>query len=414
MSNGSMGRAVWGIAPLLGAIACSGTVLHDVGDIHSGGRAGANQGGAQDSGGASAGGRAAGEAGEAGAFVAPGGTGGGENGGGSGGGIVEVEAGAAGQGDAPLLCPTCSVVVEDQDVRGVSVSGQRVYWTDYGTTDHLGNYAADGRVLTRDVAGGPVNVVAEGLPGPEEVSVNGEYTYVLVDKRTQPKLPQGVLRIPLAGGTPEELSTSAGTDFVVAPRLIAVPGFQYWVVGGAVYRSANAANAAPETVLTARGVEKIVSDGSTLFFQDSNGVWSVPLTGGEPTELHAFEGMYSSDGYNLAVAGSFLYSLGIPAHPTTDHDYYLVRMPKTGGAWTRLVASDPSWSQLAVDGDRYYAGAFLPSGQTFELTQSSLASPSTRKPLLSYTATRTWSWAVSSVGIFYGNDQGLYLTPPAP
>jgi hypothetical protein len=406
----------WGISPFLAAVACSGKNVNDVGDIDSGGHAGASplQSSAGDG---------AGAAGAPDRMANP--SGGGDAGsmnipeaGSAGGGaagtpdVVETPGRAGGDGGVVFECPTCTVVADEQDVRGVTVSGNRVYWVVDGKYDVLGNYDYDGRLFARDVSGGSQSLIVDGLPGPEEVSVNGDYAYVFVDHRAQQSFPQGLLRIPLAGGAPVEVSTSTVNDVVTLP-LSAAPGYEYWVLNGGLARTANLANAAKEAVLDPRGVEQVTNDGTTLFFRDAKGLWTIPLAGGDPVQIYAYLDSLYPDSFDLSVAGDYLYSLGAPSHYSDDQNYYLVRMPKTGGVWTRLAIVAGNTSALAVDGERLFMGSYPASGDRFNLYQSTLTAPEPSTLLLTYTASRSWSWAISSTGVFYGDDHALYFTPGA-
>ena len=410
-----------GISPLLGALACSGKNINDLGDVNSGGHAGVSgalsfAGEGDDVGIAGAPDPMTEVGGAAGSMTTP--VAGSANGGAAGTpDIVETDGGAAGAAGAAgvvFQCPTCTVVADDQDVRSVTVSGGKVYWVDYGKYDHLGNYDYNGRLFSRDISGGAQTLIVDGLAGPEEVSVSGSYAYVLIDHRTQPNLPQGLLRVPLAGGTPVEISTSSVNDYVTLPRLSAAPGYEFWVLNAGIVRAANAADATKEVVLAPRGVEQITNDGTTLFFRDSKGLWAMPLAGGDPVQLYAYPDSLFPNSFNLVVSGAYLYSLEIPEH-TTDTAHYLIRMPKTGGAWTRLADTEPNLSELAVDGERLFVGGYPYTGDRFNLYQSTLSAPETKQWFLTDTAVRRWSWAVvPSGGVFYGDDHALYFTTGAP
>ncbi|MEO7034992.1 MAG: hypothetical protein ABI548_13870 [Polyangiaceae bacterium] len=423
----------WGLSPLLGALACSGKNVTDVGDINSAGHAG-TAGSHNDVGAAAApdrigeGGDAGapnraggGEGGDAGASNLAGGgdagsmtvsESGGANGGAAGtGGVVETN-GGGGAGGVVFQCSTCAVVVADQDVRSVTVSGDKVYGVAYGRYDNLGNYDYNGQLFARDVSGGAQSLVVDGLPGPEEVSVSGDYAYVFVDHRTQPGLPQGLLRVPLSGGAPVEVSTGPVSD--AASTLSAAPGYEYWVLNAGLVRTANAANAGKEVVLDPRGIVQVTNDGTTLFFRDTTGIWAKPLAGGDLVQIYAYLDPLYADSIGLAVTGSYLYSIGVPDRHSDDPNTYLLRMPKTGGIWTRLaIIVEGNISELAVDGERLFLGGYPGSGDRFNLYQSTLMAPEPSTLLLTYTATRRWSWAISATGIFYGDDHGLYFTPGA-
>jgi len=401
-----------GIAPILGAYACSGKTLHEVGDLNAqkpGGAAGAYVGNAGAWDGGSGGSdidRPDASAGNAGRSDGGNGGAGGDlivpNAGASGETVI-ANAGDGGNGDgADLDCPTCSAITDNQDVRAVVPVGDDVYWLEYGEFDRLGNYSYDGRLWGRNVSSGEQKLIASGLPGPEQLSVNGDFAYVLVSQRTQPKLPHGLLRIPLAGGTPEEVSTSDETDIAGPPGLAVLTGYEYWVFKYGIARVTNVANTAKEVVLPPRYVRQVTSDGTTLFFKDSQGIWSMESADIAPVQLTDDP----DNNIGLVAAGAYLYAL------LNSSKHSLIRMPKTGGPWKVLATYEPSISWLAIDGDRLFIGGY--GDTTFNLYQAQLSAPGSKSRLLSYNASELWPWAISEAGLFYGNNHGLYFTPGAP
>jgi hypothetical protein len=418
MNRNLIGWGLLGIAPLVGAIACSGKNLNDVGEINSGGHAGLS-GSLNAAGNGEAGASdPTNQGGGAGSVSVPHGGAGGE----AGAPIIELpDAGAGGEGgegDAAFTCPTCTVVSDQQNVHGVSVSGGKVYWVDYGKTDHLGNYDNNGRLFARDLSGGAQTLIADGLTRPEELSINGDYAYLVLNRKTQSWAPDHVLRVPLAGGDPATLSTSTVNESAVRHRFSVTAGYEYWISEGGVVRVATTADAQTETVLSARGVQQITNDGTTLFFEGNGGFWSVPLAGGDPVQIYAYEDAFFEDSYYSPTAhGADLYAVRFPSLHADDKNTYLVRIPKTGGIWTRLGTLTPYVSELAIDGDRMFLAGYA-DNNAFNLFQGSLSTPEVQTKLLTSTSidnsSRLRSWAVSSSGVFYGGDLGLYLTPGAP
>jgi hypothetical protein len=409
-----------GIAALVGAMACSGTSLNNVGELNGAGSGGSPAaGGTLGSGNAAGSGDSVGSGNSAGSSeVSPGG-GGAVGAGGTGntspggrGGVAgnhtipADDAGAGGEPDGEgIQCPaaTCALVASDEDIRGVAANDTKVFWIDYGTSDALGNY--DGQLMARDLSGGATTVLASALPGPESVSLSSQYAYMFVDQRTEPAHAIGVIRVPLAGGAAQPLQSLTQPASYSTYRVFAAgSGYEYWNWDGAVYRIAETAGATVETFLEARGVLSIAIAGSAMYFQDTAGIWSVPLAGGTPTS--AFEIDQQSLQLQL-VDTNYLYAR------ETASSFYLTRMPRAGGAWARVANLD-YWSQLELDS----AGHFFidpPTGSHQYILQGSLMAPATLTTLVSKRTAQPWwkAWTLSSVGIFVADSYGLYLTPTA-
>jgi hypothetical protein len=171
MRFGAVKWGVLGVSSLAGAFSCSGKALNEVGDLSSAGQVGSALGGAQSSGGAV---EVAGNVSDdsAGGRIAHGGSVGTEAGGG-GGGVLPPQAGAGGEAGQPEYgCAGCTLVATGQDIRGAATNDQKVLWTDYGTSDELGNYEGNGRLLERSLDGGATSVLASSLGGPEAVALS--------------------------------------------------------------------------------------------------------------------------------------------------------------------------------------------------------------------------------------------------
>jgi hypothetical protein len=384
------------LSPILVALACSGKISREGDDIDSRSTAGAASGGDASAtdyprGGSNFGG-AAGSNPVDGTHVA--GTGG------SKGNDIDVVAGAAGADNdtrPSIDCPSCTIVADDQDVHAVFVAGDQVYWLDYGKYDELGNYSYNGRLLARNISGGAERLIVDALPGPIQLSINGDYAYVLVEQRTEPNFERGLLRIALSGGTPQVISKSSIHDSTSFPSLSAAPSYEYWQLSTGIWRAANSEKAPAEVVSPMHDTFQIVNDDTTLFFKNSKGVWSMPLIGGDPTQIGP------SDSSGLAVSGSYLYSV------EGGNKSFLLRMPKTGGSWTRVARFDRSFNDLAVYGDHLLLFGDSASGTGSELYQARLSAPAKTSWLL----TDIWSfaWAMSDTGVFYGDHHGLHFAP---
>jgi len=385
------------ISPLVVALACSGKISREGENIDSTSTAGAGaaSGGAPATDGPRGGSNFGGSAGSKPVDVNPiAGTGGSKD------TDIDAVAGAAGADNDPkptIECPSCSVVADDQDVHAVFVAGDQVYWLDYGKYDQLDNYSYNGRLLARAVSGGAERLIADALPGPIQLSINGNYAYVLVEQRAEPNFEHGILRIALSGGKPEEISRSSVRDFAYFPTFSAAPSYEYWQLTTGIWRTANTDNGPVELVSTMRNTSQIVSDDTTLFFKDSKGVWSMPLIAADPVQIA------DSNSTGLAASGSYLYSVDGGTKSS------LLRVPKTGGSWTRVARFDRAFNDLAVYGDHLILFGDSASGTGVDLYQARLSAPAKTSWLL----TDIWSnaWALSDSGVFYGDHHGLHFAP---
>jgi hypothetical protein len=400
----------WGLlgsASLLSAFACSGRNLNDVGDLNTaGGAARSSLAGESSTAGAGLGGAL--------------GLGGARDDGGTrsvSGGIGGEEAGAGGEGgdhgpatplpkDGSLVCATCQTVALARDIRGAACNDQKVFWIEYGSNDHFGNNN-DGRLLARDLVGGPTATLADSLPGPEAVALSGTYVYMAADQGVGPDHFQ-VVRVPLAGGAAEIVHTPPTANLWSTWDVFAFgAGSEFWTWGGAVYRLDDTSTAPPETFI-ASGVAAISANVTALYYwgpfnSQMPSVWAKPLAGGEPVQLNAVS-------FGAQVQAGFLYGLD---------GNFLTRMPASGGAWRRVGRGFNY--HLAIDGDAYFTD--LPNYGASDagvrrIMQESFSSFTTNVALAAEQVVdgdgANWkAFANSRVGVFFADARGLYLVPPA-
>lgn len=405
-----------GISTLLSAFACSGRNLNDVGELNSAGGADHSNSGASTLGaaGASAAAPDAGTGDEAGTPSV--------SGGGSG-GRLEVDGGDAGQGgdngaaaplpaDGSLVCRTCKTVALAKNIRGAAANNQKVFWIEYGTNDHFGNYNNDGRLLVRDLAGGAISVLADSLPGPEAVALSGQYVYLAADHGVVGPGQFQVLRVPLGGGAVGIVQTPTHDQLYGTYEVFAFAGgSEFWVWGGAVYRLDDASTAAPETFIAESGpmsgVLRISANSTTLYysslttFESSVTTSAEPLVGGASTQVSSSDHIWLAD-------DQFLYG---------EDGSYLTRMPISGGAWKRVGRGADY--HLAVDGDAYFTDRanYARNPIVRRIMQESFSAVSTNVALASelvVDGSYTWqAFAYSPLGVFFADATGLYLVPPA-
>ncbi|HEX3853877.1 MAG TPA: hypothetical protein VHW01_23095, partial [Polyangiaceae bacterium] len=351
MRFGAVKWGVLGVSSLVGAFSCSGKDLNEVGDLNSGGTGGSSVGGLQSSGGTvddRAGRDGTGTAG----LVAQGGVAGGEVG-----LPPDLQAGAPGAAGQPEYgCANCGLVVDRQDIRGAAANDQKVYWTDYGTKDKLGNYQTNGRLLARGLDGGALSVVADSLAGPEAVGLSAGYAYIALDQRDETDFPSGVIRVPLAGGAPQPVQSLA--QGYAPPGFFTTPDYEYWSSAGGVSRIAATDGAQVESFYPSDGVGEIfgvddtqlyvfaeVSAGS-IGFGTTSSIWTLALTGGGVKNKLA-----NYPGGLLDLQGDYIYGV----ESLDGGANYLTRMPKAGGAWRRVAEAHngTTWQNIAVEGDHY-------------------------------------------------------------
>lgn len=424
----------WGLgtfASLVVAQACSGQSINELGNVNRAGGAGSS--GSESSagkGGNPAGFSGIGDAGAAGSVgpapMAGGASASGGNGGDAGaskGGsdhgagdtgnppqVINGDAGAAGSGpEGELICAKCQVVTEQKSVRGIAVDSQRVFWIDYGTTDDLGNYEDNGRLLARNLEGGAIAVLASALPGPEKIGVSSAYVYLFVSQRSEPGFPNGVLRIPLAGGAPETVVPLPASASAGELPFASAGGYVFLNFSGAIQRVDEVTHPpVVESFVAAQGIDRMSSDGSALYYQTDGAVWAKALDGSSPVKV-AVQG---SEGHFDAVFGEFLYG-----QEQSDR-IYLRRVPKTGGAWKRLMISNSTrgWNHLVVNSDSYVNDEG--SGWQRRIVQYSATNPGKGQILAQenfplYQSGSEWlAFASSRLGIFFSDAEGLYFLPP--
>ena len=410
MSFGAVKWGVFGVSSLLGAFSCSGTELNEVGDLSSSGNGGSSVGGAQSSGG-TLGGRAGGES--SGGRVAQGGVAGTVPGGGAAGIPPEITAGAGGEAGQPAYgCLSCDLVVEGQDIRGADANDQKVYWTDYGTNDKLGNYQTNGRLLARSLDGGAISVVADSLAGPETVGLSTGYAYVALDQRDDADFPSGVIRVPLSGGAPQPLQSLPQN--YIPYGFFTTPDYEYWNSPDGLSRVAQTDGAQVESFFPNTFAQIFAVDDTQLYAfaqvtpenaslgLTTSGIVAFALTGGGVKNKVA-----NYPGGMLDLQGDYIYGIekvdfGGPA--------YLTRVAKTGGAWKRVAEAHNGtrWANIAVAGDHY-----LVDEQTDTLRwifSGTLTAPNTTFDWENYQSSTRWSgWLVTRVGIFFANSAGLQL-----
>lgn len=109
-------------------------------------------------------------------------------------------------------------VPEGVVISGITADGENLYWLNYGTRDHLGNYNNDGALLAYSFQSRVTRTVVAALSGPVDLEVTIAHAYFLEDGG------------PLNGGVAKPIklrrvaSDGRGVEAATSPR--AKPSFR--------------------------------------------------------------------------------------------------------------------------------------------------------------------------------------------
>jgi hypothetical protein len=396
MRHYRIGLVTIGLATVLG---CAGKSLNDVGDLDTGG---AGEGGAGDGSGASAG--TAGATGGGSGGTNGGGTGagsGGTNGGGTSGGAAGGTDGA-GRDIGPCNEGDGCLFEDGTGIRALAADATHLYWVEYGTTDELGNYANDGRLLSRAFDSTDVTTLATDLAGSVGVAVTTTHVYAFVDWFWQDGGERyAIVRVPLAGG---ELQT---VHVDLTPRTYGKCAFSgkcfyayddagYWYRTDGVYEITAASDAAVR--IADEPLELIGVDESHLFYIVDPGsprvpveLWKIPRSDGDA-------GLVTNDAKNArhSLSGEYIYALAGT----------LFRMPKAGGRWTALAQLfvNPGY-ELSIAGDVFYFDAH--PGE-WSLTRGSLSNPEAADVII-HLPSEPEGWVGTPAGAYWTDGSAIYF-----
>jgi hypothetical protein len=395
-------------------VGCAGKNLNHVGDVNDGAGAGGDDSstGAQPS---DTGGQSSGSGGMAGETAGnePGGKG----------PVVDEPGGAGGTGEPEgLVCENCELIAQTPDLRAVWAGGEQLYWIEYGSFDELGNYMDDGRLMAMPFEGGEAAVIASGLQGPIQLGATQDYAYVIVERSSSldgevqltrvsldtgdttllQALPKGLDGGPLPGDNFRPVLDWFWRDFAVGA------GYLFWRSGDTIYRAVEGGATGPEPFLQLQqdaNIELMADDG-LLFVHDDNGVQSVSLTaGGTPTSVWASDTAF--DYFGMTLVEEHIYAI---------QQGYIARMPKTGGAFTRIFQV-PFWGhRLHTDGSTFVGDFGIPEAPADSaLTEGSFVDESSRTlasaPQWQYLGEDHLEWRVwdaTATSVYLGHEGQLY------
>jgi hypothetical protein len=307
------------------------------------------------------------------------------------------------------------------------VNEQKVFWIDHGSSDKLGNYQNDGRLVARPIEGGPLQVLASALPGPYELELTSNYAYMLVDSVGGLK-PFALVRLPLAGGPLETLKSqtipigarATSDSYEYGGDVLATSAsFAYVANDGGIYRVAETAGATLEVALTEYNGTNVIADAAGVYLFSAGGASSeidfMPPTGDQATLFHR---LTTGLGSPLALDASYLYFQEQPVGPCCDNSSYLARVDRTSGATKRVAKMNEAGTFALRDG-RFFGNEPLLNARNGEpladrIFQGSLASPDTVADLVVDAPETLRFMAPSSVGLFFAGKGGVRLAPFLP
>jgi len=356
---------------------------------------------------------------------------------GGGAGEAPEPTGNGGSPEAPSIdsveCQGCELIAEGTTIRDVATDAERVYWVEYGTFDDLGNYEENGRLMAAPLAGGQPVVLADGLGGPTGVETSSSYIYVAVE-RPPGKLGGSLLRIPIGGGTADEIGDLPTEDFGsvfvfdwMERSFVVHEGTAYWLSGYFIYKLPESeAGPGPQVDLRlgTREPEAIFGDASNLYVS-MIGIWKLPYAGPEAlveTPVRDQTSLYSS----FSTDGEYVYALD-SSKASTDSltPSYLIRTPLDAGAWKRVAQYPGKTTHLVLDGSDYFVdpGVFVGDERVgCSIVQGKLGDAEAKTTLVSlpssYLETSEGNcmvpWATSAMSVYVANAGSLYRVARAP
>jgi len=343
---------------LLAACGSSDDASTQVAAAGSGGSAGSDAGAKGGSGGSGTGGQPG-----AGGQAGTGGTGGGDA------GSAGAAGGAAGAGGGSAKTPVVLASKVDRPC-AVAVDDSTVYWANYlgsinkvdkngGTPAELvanassstllldaGNiyYCNSGDIYKVPTGGGTPVVVADLDKGGfcDSIARDATHLYWVYYSYQGTASSGAVMRVPVEGGAPEIVEAVADSLYAVAVDDANV----YWTQPGGL-RSKAKAGGTVNSLASGTGFinAPITRNATDLFFRGSaNALYRLPKAGGAPTKLAANVGLVMT----LAVDSDHLYSTN------NDPGGAVARVPLSGGT-QETIATDPEGVRgLALDATHVY------------------------------------------------------------
>jgi hypothetical protein len=309
-----------------------------------------------------------------------------------------------GAGGKPAAGPESEVfAVGTTDVVGITASATTLYWVERGSSDELGNYQHDGRLVARDFDSEDTRVVAEDLPGPTGLWITTEHALVHVDRVFNDGGLQknALLRIALTGGNYDVVSWGASRQ---RPLQFAHDGnigyFPHWD-DGYVYRLEP--DEAEASVYLPQPASSLTIHQGSLYVGYFDGVWEVPLATGTPQQLS------TEERHQIRTNGDFVYGIEY-----LNDGQYLSRMPLDGGPWVRLPPKHTTtngWQLMMLDELFFFDG--FDDEQRRHITHGTLADPDAAKTAVALGTGSQHVWVGTAHGIFVNESSRILRVPLA-
>jgi len=315
---------------------------------------------------------------------------------------IERDAQVLEHGEVPVAFPPVFAI--GGEIRGVTIVGNVVYWTEFGTRDELGNYNHDGVLRSKSVDGGRVVTLATGLDGPATLRATATHVVVELTEVPSPSGPsKSLVRVDVETGETLDLPTWYDGYY---PSLAATDSRIVWTAGRmdticSIGSAETTSTCVPETAWG------LLADGADVY---------VIRDYAYPPRWYRFSGSAPSTEPQCAsteiAAGECYY---------VDRDNFVTRVDPVSGPRriaTIAVPTDGGNSgvdQLEVFGHRFVVRMFhsheAPNPFLSQLVVGDFDRPTTTSRASPFITGSVLLWATSATHLVYVNGTSIYVTP---